>query len=82
MEVKIAQTQNNIKPSDENVKQVLYDLILLQFSNLVSDLRIVFPQDIVLKVCQSNLNCLHDNKIDFINYLKKVLLRIKKSYYS
>ena len=34
---------------------VIYDLIVLQISNLVKDLRVVFPRDIVFKVLQDNI---------------------------
>jgi hypothetical protein len=58
------------KDSVDSKKIIIYDLIIQQIKNLVSDLRIVFPKDIVLKVCQDNLNCLENNKTDFLNFLK------------
>lgn len=62
----------NVKQLGKTEKQLLlYNLIVLQISNLVKDLRIIFPSDIVLKVCQDNIKCLCDNKIEFVDYLKK-----------
>lgn len=64
-------TQSKEGPTQKQL--VMYDLIILQINNLVKDLRIVFPSDIVLKVCQDNIKCLNDNKVEFIDYLKNSL---------
>ena len=55
--------------NDKN-KFIIYDLIFLQISNLIKDIRIVFPKDIVFKVLQDNLPCFQENKIEGINYMK------------
>ncbi len=57
----------NLKP---NKKLVIYDLIFLQISNLIQDIRVVFPKDIVFKVLQDNLPCFHKNKVEGIQYMK------------
>ena len=57
----------NLKP---NKKLVIYDLIFLQISNLIKDIRVVFPKDIVFKVLQDNLPCFHKNKVEGIQYMK------------
>lgn len=54
-------------------KMVIYNLIFLQISNLISDLRVVLPNDIILKVCQDNLRFFNKNKIETINYFKTCL---------
>ena len=51
-------------------KLVIYDLIFLQISNLIQDIRVVFPKDIVFKVLQDNLPCFHKNKVEGIQYMK------------
>lgn len=62
----------NTAQSDENDKKkfIIYDLIFLQISNLIKDIRIVFPKDIVFKVLQDNLPCFQENKVEGINYMK------------
>jgi hypothetical protein len=57
----------NVKPDK---KLVIYDLIFLQISNLIQDIRVVFPRDIVFKVLQDNLPCFHKNKVEGIQYMK------------
>lgn len=56
-----------------NKKKIIYELIFLQISNLIKDLRVVLPSDIVLKVCQDNLRCFNKNKVETINYFKNCL---------
>lgn len=63
----------NLKKNYNNTNKIIYDLIFLQISNLISDLRVVLPNDIVLKVCQDNLKCFNKNKIETIDYFKKCL---------
>ena len=46
-------------------KNVIYDLIIQQIYNLIRDLRVVFPRDIVLKVLQDNIPCLVKNKVSY-----------------
>lgn len=58
------------KDSVDSKKKIIYDLIIQQIKNLIADLRFVFPRDIVLKVIQDNLNCLEDNKIEVLKFLK------------
>lgn len=64
--------KTNTAQSDENDKKkfIIYDLIFLQISNLIKDIRIVFPKDIVFKVLQDNLPCFQENKVEGINYMK------------
>ena len=62
---KSAHTEEN-----EKNKLIIYDLIFLQISNLIKDIRIVFPKDIVFKVLQDNLPCFLENKVEGINYMK------------
>lgn len=50
---------------------IIYDLIVLQISNLVKDLRVVFPRDIVFKVLQDNIPVFQDNKFKVIQYLNE-----------
>ena len=52
---------------------IIYDLIVQQISNLIQDLRRVFPRDIVFKVLQDNIPCFKDNKYSVIEYLTKHL---------
>ena len=56
--------------SQEKKKNIMYDLIVLQISNLIKDIRVVFPRDIVYKVLQDNIPCFQKNKVDVILYLK------------
>ena len=63
----------NLKKNYNNTNKIIYDLIFLQISNLISDLRVVLPNDIVLKVCQDNLKCFNKNKVETIDYFKKCL---------
>ena len=56
--------------SQEKKKNIMYDLIVLQISNLIKDIRVVFPRDIVYKVLQDNIPCFQKNKADVILYLK------------
>ena len=50
---------------------LIYDLIVLQISNLVKDLRVVFPRDIVFKVLQDNIPVFQENKFKVIQYLSE-----------
>tara|TARA_B100000963_G_C22583253_1_gene651865 strand:+ start:390 stop:818 length:429 start_codon:yes stop_codon:yes gene_type:complete len=50
---------------------IIYDLIVLQISNLVKDLRVVFPRDIVFKVLQDNIPVFQENKFKVIQYLSE-----------
>ena len=50
-------------------KKVIYDLIVLQICNLIKDLRVVFPRDIVFKVLQDNIPVFQENKFKVIQYL-------------
>ena len=68
MEVACENTNINSKTEKE---LLLYNLIVLQINNLVNDLRIIFPSDIVLKVCHNNMSNMYQNKIEFVDYLKK-----------
>ena len=70
--------KNENEPTNKNI--ILYDIIILQFTNLIKDLRVVFPSDIVLKVCQNNISCLKDNKIEFIDYLRKSITLEIRNY--
>lgn len=56
-----------IKPKNT----IIYDLVVLQISNLVKDLRVVFPRDIVFKVLQDNIPVFQDNKFKVIQYLSE-----------
>ena len=70
MEVACENT-NTIIDSKTDKELLLYNLIVLQINNLVNDLRIIFPSDIVLKVCHNNMSNMYQNKIEFVDYLKK-----------
>ena len=50
-------------------KKVIYDLIVLQICNLIKDLRVVFPRDVVFKVLQDNIPVFQENKFKVIQYL-------------
>lgn len=68
--------KNNLLKENTEIskkKLLIYELIFLQISNLIKDLRVVLPSDIVLKVCQDNLKCFHNNKVETINYFKDCL---------
>lgn len=78
---KVIQSKNILPDNMENTKSpaetpnnknqfIIYDLIFLQISNLIKDIRIVFPRDIVFKVLQDNLPCFQENKVEGINYMK------------
>lgn len=71
---KMVYKKQNSEENEENIsskkKFIIYDLIFLQISNLIKDIRIVFPRDIVFKVLQDNLPCFHKNKVEGINYMK------------
>lgn len=68
-----------LKKTNQNKTQIINDLIVLQISNLIKDIRIVFPRDIVFKVIQDNIPCLEKNKIEVIKYLKiNISQEIKK----
>lgn len=65
-------TQVQKEESVEDVdpkKKVIYDLIVLQICNLIKDLRVVFPRDIVFKVLQDNIPVFRENKFKVIQYL-------------
>lgn len=67
------QTQSLMAQSNQSVnqkKELIYNLIVLQISNLIADIRVVFPRDIIYKVIQDNLVCLKENKYEAIDYLK------------
>ena len=65
------QEKTAVKKEKNNIpNEIIYNLIIQQITNLVSDLRVVFPRDIVLKVIKDNLPCLLKNKIEAIQYLK------------
>ena len=55
----------------EPKKKVIYDLIVLQICNLIKDLRVVFPRDIVFKVLQDNIPVFQENKFKVIQYLNQ-----------
>ena len=68
-------TDNKVLPKNS----VIYDLIVLQIANLVKDLRVVFPRDIVFKVLQDNISVFQENKFKVIQYLSEnISLDIKK----
>ena len=70
MEVACENTNTNIISKTEK-ELLLYNLIVLQINNLVNDLRRIFPSDIVLKVCHNNMSDMYQNKLEFVDYLKK-----------
>ena len=63
----------NTQPKLIEKKNVIYDLIIQQIYNLIRDLRVVFPRDIVLKVLQDNIPCLVKNKVSALTYLSQVI---------
>ena len=75
MKTKINKINNQSLVNNEitDKKKIIYELIFLQISNLIKDLRVVLPNDIVLKVCQDNLRCFNKNKVETINYFKDCL---------
>lgn len=70
MEVACENINTNIISKTEK-ELLLYNLIVLQINNLVNDLRRIFPSDIVLKVCHNNISDMYQNKLEFVDYLKK-----------
>ena len=53
--------KNNLLKENTEIskkKLLIYELIFLQISNLIKDLRVVLPSDIVLKLFSSLLNSL------------------------
>ena len=73
MELNCEYQKSNKTETISNKKKIIYELIFLQISNLIKDLRVVLPSDIVLKVCQDNLRCFNKNKVETINYFKNCL---------
>ena len=73
MELNCEYHKSNKTETISNKKKIIYELIFLQISNLIKDLRVVLPSDIVLKVCQDNLRCFNKNKVETINYFKNCL---------
>lgn len=55
------------KTTQQDKKIIVYDLIILQLENLFKDLRIIFPNDIVLKVSMDNLKVIREDKINILN---------------
>ena len=72
LEVKSIESANT-QPKLLEKKNVIYDLIIQQIYNLIRDLRVVFPRDIVLKVLQDNIPCLVKNKVSALTYLSQVI---------
>ena len=66
-QTKTNDTNNDVMPKNS----IIYDLIVLQISNLVKDLRVVFPRDIVFKVLQDNIPVFQENKFKVIQYLSE-----------
>ena len=66
-QAKTDDTHDEVMPKNS----VIYDLIVLQISNLVKDLRVVFPRDIVFKVLQDNIPVFQENKFKVIQYLSE-----------
>lgn len=55
------------KTTQQDKKIIVYDLIILQLENLFKDLRIIFPNDIVLKVSMDNLKVIREDKVSILN---------------